>query len=88
MKKNCYFQPEEKNKLQINILLHLINLNYFKDKKNYDGYSSQKYKTPNKEENQTALRFCTAYSGLESNGNETTKPLGKEIREMGRGWWG
>ena len=60
----------------------------FKDKKNYDGYSSQKYKTPNKEENQTALRFCTAYSGLESNGNETTKPLGKEIREMGLGGGG
>ena len=34
MKKNCYFQPEEINKLQIKILLHLINVNYFQFTKN------------------------------------------------------
>ena len=34
MKKNCYFQPEEINKLQIKLLLHLINVKYFQYKKN------------------------------------------------------
>ena len=35
MKMNCYFQSEDKNKLQIKVLLHLINVNYFQYKKNF-----------------------------------------------------
>lgn len=57
----------------------------FKDKKNYNGYSSQKYKTPNKEENQTALGFCIAYSGLEGNGQWNYKALRKRNKGNGAG---
>lgn len=48
---------------------------------------AKKYKTPNKEENQTALDFAQHIQGLKAMDNETTKPLGKEIREMGQEWW-
>ena len=59
----------------------------FKDKKIYDGYSGQKYKTPVKEKIRLPSGFCTAYSVLEGLKHiqcfaVPAKPLGKEIRQF------
>ena len=43
---------------------------------------------PIKKKIRLPLEFAQHIQGLKAMDNETTKPLGKEIREMGWGWWG
>lgn len=44
-------------------------------------------KHPIKKKIRLLLDFAQHIQGLKAMGNETTKPLGKEIREMGQEWW-
>lgn len=55
----------------------------FKEKKIAMDIHAKNARNTDKEENQTALRFCTAYSMLKGNGTKkAAQPLGEEIRQF------